>query len=198
MVKALENYSTFLNPTMSSPRTVQRGIQSNTCLRQALQEEMRGKRVALTTDLWTSPNMEPYITVTAHYIIATWELKSKVLCTTLMPERHTAPNIAGRLSEIIEEWGISVFCTVHDNASNMNLAIELCEMCPKDLGCSGHTLQLAIKSGLALPDVAKSVDAARRVVSHFCHSALATCALKTRQEQLGIKSNKLQNDCPVR
>lgn len=163
-----------------------------------MEEEMRGKSVSLTTDLWTSPNMEPYITVTAHYITNTWELKARVLCTTLMPERHTAPNIANRLTEIIEEWGISVFCTVHDNASNMNLAMELCEMSPKDLGCSGHTLQLAIKSGLVLPEVTKTVDAARRVVSHFRHSALATCALKTRQEQLGMKTNKLQTDCPVR
>lgn len=160
--------------------------------------EMRGKGVSLTTDLWTSPNMEAYITVTAHYITNTWELKARVLCTTLMPERHTAPNIAARLSEIIEEWGLSVFCTVHDNASNMNLALELCEMSPKDLGCSGHTLQLAIKSGLVLPDVVKAVDAARRVVSHFRHSALATSALKMRQEQLGMKTNKLQTDCPVR
>lgn len=167
-------------------------------LHESMVEEMRGESVSLTTDLWTSPNMEPYITVTAHYITSKWELKARVLCTTLMPERHTAANIAARISDIIEEWGISVFCTVHDNASNMNLAMENCQMFPKDLGCSGHTLQLAIKSGLVLPDVAKTVDAARRVVSHFRHSAVATCALKTRQEQLGIKTNKLQGDCPVR
>ncbi|MGH0148841.1 UNVERIFIED_CONTAM: hypothetical protein FKN15_014001 [Acipenser sinensis] len=47
-----------------------------------------------------------------------------------------------------EEWGIDVFCTVHDNASNMNLALEICDQFPNDLGCSGHTLQLAIKAGL--------------------------------------------------
>lgn len=28
--------------------------------------------------------------------------------------------------------------------------------------------------------------------------AVATCALKRRQEQLGMRANKLQNDCPVR
>ena len=43
----------------------------------------------------------------------------------------------------------------------------------------------------------KAIDAARRVVSHFRHSALATCALRKRQEQLGISANKLQTDCPV-
>lgn len=79
-----------------------------------------------------------------------------------MPERHTAANTADCLSEIIKEWGILVFGTVHDNASNMNLAMELCEMFPKDLGC--NTLQLVIKTALVSPKVVKVYDAARRVV----------------------------------
>lgn len=166
--------------------------------RKNIAKEMRGQTVSLTTDLWTSSTMEPYITVSAHYITNTWQLKARVLCTSIMSERHTAANIADRLSEIIKEWGIQVFCTVHDNASNINLAMELCELFPNDLGCTGHTLQLAIKSGLVLPDVAKVIDAARRVVSHFRHSAVATCALKRRQDQLGIRAKKLQNDCAVR
>lgn len=151
--------------------------------------------MSLTTDLRTSSTMEPYILVTAHYITNKWQLKARALCTSIMSERHTAANIADSLSEIIKEWGIQVFCTVHDNASNMNLAMELCELFPNDLGCTRHTLQLAIKSGLVLPDVAKVIDAARRVVSPFHHSALATCALKRRQEKLGIRAKKLENDC---
>lgn len=167
-------------------------------LRENIMREMKGQSVSLTTDLWTSTTMDPYITVTAHYITDAWKLKARMLCTSMMSERHTAVNITDRLSEIIKEWDITVFCTVHDNASNMNLAMELCEKFPEDLGCTGHTLQLAIKSGLVLPDVVRAIDAARRVVSHFRHSALAPCALKRRQEQLGIRANKLQNNCPVR
>lgn len=102
-------------------------------------------------------------------------------------ERHTAANIADRLSEVIKEWGIQVFCTVHDNASNMNLAMELCEMFPKDLGCTGHSLQLAIKKGLVLPDIAKIIDSARRVLRHFRLSALANCALKNGNEQINFR-----------
>ncbi|KPP58070.1 hypothetical protein Z043_124142 [Scleropages formosus] len=60
------------------------------------------------------------------------------------------------------------------------------------------TLQLAIKTGLVLPDVVKAIDAARKVVSHFRHSAVATCFLKKWQEQPGIRANKLQADCLVR
>lgn len=50
----------------------------------------------------------------------------------VMSEKHTAANIADRLSEIIKEWGIQVFCKVHDNATNMNLAMELCKLFPND------------------------------------------------------------------
>lgn len=145
---------------------------------------MRCQSVSLTTDLWTSSTMEPYITVTAHYITDTWKMKAQVLCTSIMPKRHTAANIADHLTQIIKEWGIRVFCTVNDNARNMNLAMKLCEMFPKDLGCTRHSLQLAIKQGLVLPDIAKAIDSARRVVRHFHHSALATCALKNGRNNL--------------
>uniref|UniRef100_A0A3B4VA39 BED-type domain-containing protein n=1 Tax=Seriola dumerili TaxID=41447 RepID=A0A3B4VA39_SERDU len=167
-------------------------------LRAQLASDIKDQSVSLTTDLWTSPTMEPYITVTAHYLTAAWEMKAKVLRTCVMPERHTAVNIAQRLTDTIREWGLMVFCVIHDNASSMNLAMTLCEDFIHDLGCTGHTLQLAIKAGLDLPEVAKAIDAARRVVSHFRHSAVATCALKKRQAQLNVKENRLQTDCPTR
>lgn len=158
---------------------------------------MQGRSVSLTTDLWTSPTMEPYITVTAHYITNEWSLKARVLTTSAMTEQHTAVNIVDRLSATIKAWGLQLFCTVHDNAAAMNLALELCEQSPKDIGCTGHTLQLAIKTDLILPEITKAIDVARRVVGHFRHSSVATCALKEKQSQLRIKPNKLQNDSAV-
>ena len=44
-----------------------------------IEKEMKGRSVSLTTDLWTSSTMEPYFTVTAHYITDQWKLKAKVL-----------------------------------------------------------------------------------------------------------------------
>ena len=55
-----------------------------------LTTKMKDRRVSLTTDLWTSPTMEAYITVTAHYLTDTWEVKAKVLRNCVMPEQHTA------------------------------------------------------------------------------------------------------------
>lgn len=130
--------------------------------------------------------MEAYITVTAHYLTYICEVKAKVLCTCAMPERHTPVNIAQRLTDTINEWGLMVFCVIHDNASSMTLAMSLGEDFNHDLGCTGHTLQLAIKAGLDLVEVAKTTDAARHVVSHFRHSAVATSALTQRQAQLNM------------
>lgn len=191
----------FFEPgyTVPSHATVWANInRQRDALRDSMKVEMKGRSVSLTTDLWTSSTMEPYITITAHYITDEWQLKARVLTTSLMTERHTAVNIADRLSATIKAWDLQAFCTVHDNASNMNLALELCELSPKDLGCTGHTIQLAIKAGLVLPDIAKAVDAARRVVAHFRHSAVASCALKKQQSRLRLKPKKLQNDCAVR
>ena len=167
-------------------------------LQAQLRVDMKDRSVSITTDLWTSTTMQPYITVTAHYLSDTWEMQAKVLCTLFMSERHTAVNIAQRLTDVIQEWGLDVFACVHDNASSMNLAMSLCGEIQEDIGCTGHTLQLAIKKGLELPDVEKTIDAARRVVSHFRHSSVATCALKTRQDALKVKDNRLQNDCATR
>lgn len=101
------------------------------------------------------------------------------------------------LSAIFKARDIDVFCTVHDNAAAMNLALKLCEGSPTDIGRIGHTLQLAIKADLNLPEIIKAVDAARRVVGHFWHSSVAMCALKEKQFQLRVNPKKLQNDCAV-
>lgn len=69
----------------------------------------------------------------------------------MMPERHTPANIADHLSDTIKEYSILVFWTVHDNAST--IPTDLLEIIPKDLGCTGHTRQLAIKIDLVLSDV---------------------------------------------
>lgn len=191
----------FFEPsyTVPSHATVWKTItlQYNT-LRAKIAKEMEDKSVSLTTDLWTSCTMDPYITVTAHYITDSWQIKSRVLRTAIMPERHTAINIAQKLTETIGEWNLLVFCTIHDNASSMNLAMELCEEFPNHLGCTGHTLQLAIKAGLDLPEIVKTTAAARCLVGHFRHSSVAHCALKKCQENLGMKPHKLQNDCATR
>ena len=68
--------------------------------------EREANSIALTTDIWASSATEAYITVSAHYISTEWGMISCVLETPDMPERHTGQNIADKLVEIVEKWGI--------------------------------------------------------------------------------------------
>ncbi len=51
-------------------------------------KEMKDKSVSLTADLWTFCTLDLHITITAHYITDTCELKSRALQTTIMPENN--------------------------------------------------------------------------------------------------------------
>ena len=48
--------------------------------------------------------------------------------------------------------------------------------------CAGHTLQLCVKAGLEIRSIQIAIAAARRLVTHFRKSELATTALRKRQE----------------
>ena len=110
--------------------------------------------VAITTDSWTIRAVQSYLTVTAHYITSDWKLESKVLQTREMPERHTALNIAERLRDSIKEWKIDeerVSAIVHDNASNITLAVQ--NLGWQSVPCFAHTLQLAVNKGLEVSQI---------------------------------------------
>ena len=69
--------------------------------------ETEASSIALTTDIWTSSATEAYITVSVHYILTEWKMISCVLETPDMSERHTGQNIADKLMQIADNWGIS-------------------------------------------------------------------------------------------
>ena len=126
---------------------------TNTCyklytsLKENLLEVLASPKVyvVITTDLWTSRAVESYLTITAHFINSDWKLESKVLQTKEMPERHTGENIAEVLCNAIKEWKVDerrICAVVHDNASNMNLAIE--KLGCGNVPCFAHTLQLVL------------------------------------------------------
>lgn len=77
--------------------------------------------MALTTDCWTALTTENYITITCHYIDEDWQVISAVLLTQSMPSRHTAENLAAKLIDAVETWGLNgkVSGCVHDNARNI-------------------------------------------------------------------------------
>ena len=111
--KGFRNLISCLAPTFPIPSR-----RSITARLEAKYDELKAKAVqllggdscqgvALTTDMWTSIATEGYIGVTAHCIDQSWCLRSLVLSTEAMEERHTAVNISQRLREISTEWKIA-------------------------------------------------------------------------------------------
>lgn len=59
------------------------------------------EKITLTTDCWTALTRESYITITCHYINSEWQMKSAVLLTESMLEKHTSNKLAEKLKEAI-------------------------------------------------------------------------------------------------
>ena len=92
---------------------------------------------------------EPYISFTVHYIDDAWALRSRCLQTLLIPEDHTAENIAESLQSTLESWGLSdnqLTGFTNDNGRNIVKAAR--DMGWQRLSCFGHNLDLAIMSSL--------------------------------------------------
>ena len=159
----------------------------------------KSKFVSLTTDFWTSLANDSYLGVTVHLVTSDWELKSCVLQTREVKERHTAVNVAGELRSVAGEWKIAdkIVATTTDNAPNMvNAVASVLEW--THIGCLAHTLQIAVRAGLALPSVAELLAHCRRLVGHFNRSSLAQTALEVKQEEYNLPKKKLKQDVVTR
>ena len=170
-------------------------------LKQKLKENVLS--LAITSDIWTSCANDAYISLTAHFISADWQMVSCVLATSPFPEQHTGVNIAEKLKQIVISYDIDmkrVRALVHDQGSNMELSAAVLEekFSCESLSCAAHRLQLCIQEGLEVCAIAGAIGAAKKLVGHFRHSALATSELHKRQETMGMPQRRLQQDCPTR
>ena len=176
----------------------------HTKCQEVLKERLKNetKFITLTTDIWTSMATESYITVTAHYIDGNWELQAFVLETMPFPDRHTGINIADKLKGLAERWGImdNVRMVSHDQGSNIKAAMEILhEECNwKSLCCAAHCLQLCISAGFSISAIDRLLSAAKKIVTHFHHSTVASEALKQKQAQMNMSCKKLVTSCATR
>ena len=67
-----------------------------------------------------------------------------------------------------------------------------------DLPCFGHTLQLAVKSGLDLAIISRLTAVCRKIVGHFKHSVVAMGALREKQQSMNIAQHALVQDVATR
>jgi len=145
--------------------------------------------LAITTDIWTSVSNEAYLSFTASYVDKEWNMRTPVLATTHMTERHTQAVISDHLAEIASQWEISdkISACVHDGAANIRDAGA--RNAWNDINCAAHKLQLCVNSSMGIDKVtnhpiSKCVSAASRLVGHFGHSPMATGELMKRQQSM--------------
>ena len=174
--------------------------QTITGILQQMQNELKTKvetdlatnklaQIALTTDIWTSLTNEAYLSVTASYVTDDWKLKTPVLATFPMEERHTADYIAQCLKVTTDDWGITqrISTVVHDGAANIKEVGHINNW--GDVYCAAHKLHLIVSSSLGVDKVnnnpiSRCIGAASRLVGHFNHSCLATSELMKRQQSM--------------
>ena len=132
-----------------------------------LMEDMRGNTVSITSDSATLDNGHSYLTVTAHYITSSMAMREVTLLVQRMSESHTGQYVSDLLDMTISAWQADgrCFAIVTDNGANFVKAAGLASVEDK-LRCACHTLQLALKDGMAADPALKQlcVDAQHVVV----------------------------------
>ncbi|XP_039903045.1 E3 SUMO-protein ligase ZBED1-like [Simochromis diagramma] len=154
---------------------------------------------ATTTDLWSSRTMEPYLSLTVHFIDMDFNMKTKCLQTSFFPEDHTGQNIAAGLKQALATWDLEegkLVCITTDNAANVILAAQLNGW--MRLQCFGHRLHLAIERAMKDHRIERAVGVCKKVVSTFSFSWKKKRELKKAQIDLKLPDHSLKTECPTR
>ena len=160
------------------------------------------KYISLTSDCWTSRVNQSYISVTAHFlkVKSDWQFEHFVLKSKELPGSHTAKHLAEAIKECLDGWEIhdtQISCVTIDNASNIVKAVDQILQWPH-LPCFGHTLNLAVRAGLAKPRVHQVVSKCSHIVTYFRRSSKATYVLKEKQIALGLPQHSMIQDVETR
>ena len=163
-------------------------------------KDNNGTKFSFTTDIWSSRANDSYISLTCHFVDANFVRNNLMLNVSLFNTDHTADNIAAKIQEMIQLWGLSdddFYMIMRDNAANMKAAFSRVGM--NSFGCLAHSLQLVIKDGcLNLVNVNNLLSTARKIIGHFHHSIQATQRLKQIQRNLRLPDLKLIQDVATR
>ncbi|CAG8571096.1 11465_t:CDS:1, partial [Cetraspora pellucida] len=118
------------------------------------------KNVLLTMDLWSSKAKHGYLEITATWIMPNLKIKDVMLENKYVPASHSSKIIADELYQYINSWNLENHITsiTTDNRRNIVTAFPLLNQkygCKKIkcLSYAAHTLQLAIRKGLAPAEI---------------------------------------------
>ncbi|KAF4530311.1 hypothetical protein B566_EDAN017646 [Ephemera danica] len=164
-------------------------------LKQDIEEKISAvEDVAISTDCWQSRTGDPYITTTAHYIDREWEIHSATIFTASMPESHDADNLQEKLEVNAAEWELGnkkIVATTHDNAGNIQNAVDQSDVLGESNRCFAHTQNLAVMEALNTPRASNLISKCIAIVGHFKHSHPATEELHKMQKHLNLPEHDL-------
>ncbi len=143
---------------------------------------------SVTTDMWSSVNMMPYMSLTIHYLSANWELNSKCLETVFMPDSHAIDNLAEALRSTFQEWSLDkrkLVCITTDNGANIVAAVR--KLGWKWLNCFGHNLHLAVTNAMKT----QATGVCRTLVTTFSQSWQKKRKLQKEQAELNMPQHCL-------
>lgn len=88
--------------------------------------------------------MEPYLSLTVHYIDDEFQLKSRFLQMSYFPQDHTGDAISRGLQEMLAAWALKEeqqVCVTTDNTANIVNAVAINKW--SRLQCFGHRTHAA-------------------------------------------------------
>lgn len=100
--------------------------------------------------MWTSDNVDAYMSFTVHYIDqSVWERKVVVIDCLPFPEKHTAKNLSEALQNILDEYDLSekLHLIVRDNGANVVKAMEIGSF--EHTGCFLHAIHLVVDKSIS-------------------------------------------------
>ena len=124
--------------------------------REKLRGVLKGRRVCLTTNTWTSIQNLCYMSLTCHFIDDDWKLHKRIL-NFCQVEDHKGETIGRKIEMCLREGGINgIFTLTVDNASSNGTTIKFLENVTKDwegtvleheflhMRCCAHILNLIV------------------------------------------------------
>lgn len=200
-----EGFSEFiwdLNPKFKLPT---RWTVARDCLKiyadeaKSLKSLLKGQRVSLTTDTWTSVQNINYMCLTAHWVDKDWKLVKKIL-NFCQISNHKGETIGKLVYACLVKWGIEkVFTVTVDNASSNDGAIKFLKKKLKGpdaildcaylhLRCCAHVINLVVKDGLE--DQRDSIIRIRKAVRYVRSSPSRLIKFEDCVEKEKIKCDK--------
>lgn len=155
------------------------------------------KSVSFTTDIWTSRNGDPFISLTMHFITSDWELLNFTPYVHPFPERHTGKNISLVLDKLIEHLGLDILdlhlFSVNDSASNMIKGIRDSRYLVQ-YTCDIHKIENVIKDALKkTPGMVKVITNTKKLAKLSLKSSVASQQLRAACDDCNLPYKKLVN-----